>query len=201
MSPHVDILVFDKNLLRTFVFENGLTNTNVNHHLLMSSCYSMRRRMAEENLDVIQLVSLFVVTYQNRYFTYKRTKRLPESRLHHAYSACFGGHLNPDDVMPLFRFAAPEQAINLIDRELNEELRLGVRPLGMNFVGLLYDPRSKVSEQHLGVVFSVQAAKPDVLIGERGFLTDLRLETKTEIFSRIADFENWSEYLMRSNRV
>ena len=196
-----DILVFDRKLLREFVPVNGLTAADVDHHRLMSTCFAMRRRLAEEDLSVIQLVSLFVVSYRHRYFTYKRSKRLPESRLHHTYSACFGGHLNPDDIMPLFRFADPQQAINLIDRELNEELRLGVKPHKMDFVGLLYDPRSEVSKQHIGIVFNVIAADQFVEVGERGFLTDLRLETRTEIMSRIEEFENWSEYLMRSGRV
>lgn len=196
-----DILVFDRNLLREFIPFDGLSNADVDHHRLMTSCFSMRRRDAEENLSVIQLVSLYVVRYKSRYFTYKRTRRLPEARLHHAYSVCFGGHLNPDDLLPLFRFADPEQAINLIDRELNEELRLGVRPERMDFIGLLYDPRSAVSIQHLGIVFSVFAADQAVEVGERGFLTDLRLETRKEIMSRIDEFENWSEFLMRSGRV
>jgi predicted NUDIX family phosphoesterase len=196
-----EILVFDRSLLRLYIPENGLTDSNIDHHSLMASCFGMRRREAETDLSVIQLVSIYVVRYRHRYFTYKRSKRLPESRLHHTYSACFGGHLNPDDLMPLFRFADPEQALNLIDRELNEELRLGVRPDKMQFIGLLYDPRSEVSKQHLGVVFSVFAANEIVEVGERGFLTDLRLETRTDIMNRIGDFENWSEFLMRSGRV
>lgn len=196
-----DILVFNRSLLRDFVPSDGLTSSSVDHHGLISSCYSMRRRLAEENTNVIQLVSLYVVRYRDRYYTYKRSKRLPEARLHHTYSVAFGGHLNPDDIMPLFRFSDPDQAISLIDRELNEELRLGMKPERMEFVGLLYDPRSEVSLQHVGIVFSVFAANESVEVGERGFLTDLRLETRTEVMSRISDFENWSEFLMRSGRV
>lgn len=192
-----DVLVFDKKHLRQFVQNDGLTSANVDHKGLVALCYAMPRQQAEENYSVIQLVSVYAVREKNRYLTYKRTKRLPEKRLHSVYSAFFGGHLNPDDILPLFQISSSEQVRYFADRELNEEVRLRTPPAAMRFRGLLYDPRTQVSTQHLGVVFVVTLRDRNLEIGERGFLTDLRYETKSEIRRRIADFENWSELLMR----
>ena len=59
------------------------------------------------------------------YLTYKRTKRLPESRLHGFYSFAFGGHLNPNDLKPLLNIFDPELAAPLLLREsLEKELRI-----------------------------------------------------------------------------
>ena len=193
-----DILVFDRQLLSNFLPHNGLIKNFSSHHELLSICYPMRRREAEEDFSVIQLVSVYIVNFHDKYISYKRTKRLPESRLHNTYSICFGGHLNPDDLMPLFRFSDPEQALYLVMRELNEELRMEKPPTTTNFVGILYDPRTTVSTQHLGLVFQVSLAGPHVQVGERGFLTDMRFETVTELKNRIAKFENWSELIIRS---
>ena len=156
----------------------------------------MRRRDAEIDYDVIQLVSVFFIRYDGKILTHRRSKRLPEARLHHAFSAFLGGHLNPQDVMPLFRFSDPDQALYYIDRELHEELRLAHPPKTMSFRGLLYDPRTDVSTQHLGVVFDVELFSDEFVVGERGFLTDLKLESVPHARDRISEFENWSQLLI-----
>jgi len=193
-----DILVFERRLLTAFVPYNGLIKNFDRHHELLSSCFPMRRRLAEEDFSVIQLVSVYIVSFEGKYISYKRTKRLPESRLHDTYSICFGGHLNPDDLMPLFRFSDPNQALYLVMRELNEELRMDSPPTEVKFMGILYDPRTAVSTQHLGLVFSVRLSNQNVVVGERGFLTDMRFECLSELRGRLTDFENWSELIIRS---
>ncbi len=130
------------------------------------------------------------------YLTYKRTKRLPESRLHNYYSIGFGGHLNPDDNLPLFNLADPEQAIQFIHRELKEELILKKEP-SISFRGLIYDDSQEVSKLHLGLVYDVLLKTPDFKIGERGFLMDPKFETIDEIMKRLKDFENWSALIAK----
>lgn len=191
-----DILAFDRDRLRDFVPNDGMTRDDADHNSLLSSCFTVRRQEAEERFDIIQLVSVYVVRYSNEFLTYKRAKRLPEERLQYSYSCFFGGHLNADDLMPLFRLSDPEQALYLLDRELSEELVLKKPPADMRFKGLLYDPKSEVSKQHLGVVFLVELQSQDFRIGERGFLTDPRFETVQDMRARESDFENWSQYLI-----
>jgi predicted NUDIX family phosphoesterase len=190
------ILAFDAALLKKFANEEGLSRNENTHHELLSSCFSVKRSEAETRFDMIQLISVYIVRYVREFLSYKRSKRLPEGRLHDKYSCFFGGHLNETDLMPLFRFSDPEQALYLLDRELSEELRLAKPPQSMTFKGLLYDPRTEVSKQHIGVVFCVDLSSPKFEIGERGFLTNAKFETVTQMRARISDFENWSEYLI-----
>jgi predicted NUDIX family phosphoesterase len=190
------ILAFDASLLRKFASQEGLSRNENTHHELLSSCFAIKRSEAETRFDIIQLISVYVVRFVRDVLSYKRTKRLPEGRLHDKYSCFFGGHLNEADLMPLFRFSDPEQALYLLDRELSEELRLERKPKEMRFKGLLYDPRTEVSKQHIGVVFCVDLEAPEFEIGERGFLTDAKFETVAQMRARIREFENWSEFLI-----
>jgi predicted NUDIX family phosphoesterase len=190
-----DILAFDADILSKFVNDTALKRGDENHQELLASCFPVKRSEAERRYDIIQLVSVYVVRHYQQYLTHRRSARLPEQRLHGAYSCFFGGHLTPLDLMPLFRFSDPEQALYLLDRELTEEVRLPSRP-SMNYCGLLYDPRSDVSRQHMGIVFCVDVKEEKFEIGEKGFLTDAKFETLADMRARISEFENWSEYLI-----
>jgi len=157
----------------------------------------MRRRDAEEDFSVIQLVSVFVIRHGDYYLTYKRTKRLPESRLHGVYSIGFGGHLNPTDLAPLLNIFDPAVGIPLLERELREEIKFeSLGPTAISYRGLLYDNTREVSKQHLGLTYQVLAESDHFEIGERGFLMDAKYETLDEIRERRDDFENWSLLLM-----
>lgn len=191
-----EVLAFDALRLRRFMEKNGFKRGDDTHQELLASCFSVRRAEAEARYDIIQLISVYVVRHMQEFLTYKRTRRLPEGRLHDRYSCFFGGHLTAMDLMPLFRFSDPEQALFLLDRELSEELRLSKKPESMNFRGLLYDPRTDVSKQHIGIVFCVDVADQKFTIGEKGFLTDAKFETVAQMKARLSQFENWSEYLI-----
>jgi predicted NUDIX family phosphoesterase len=194
------IVVFSKGLLSVVMPEPGLCRLDEKRSSeLLRNVFSMQRREAEEDSSVIQLVSQFLVWSEGRIATYKRTRRLPESRLHGVYSLLFGGHLNPDDVPPLFSILDPHDGQILIQRELSEELRFSTPPT-LSLIGAIYDPRREVSRQHLGVFYEVHApVGTKIAIGERGFLQQLRFETPQEVLDRVDDFENWSELILRSH--
>ncbi len=191
-----DILAFDASLLRNFVPQDGFVTLGGDHQNLLAQTFSVKRREAEERYDVIQLVSVFVVRHYQEIITHKRSSRLPEKRLQHSYSCFFGGHLTALDLMPLFRFSDPEQALYLLDRELSEEVRLRRGAQQIRFKGLIYDPRTIVSTQHLGIVFCVDVCEKDFEVGERGFLTDAKFERLADARNRMQDFENWSQLLI-----
>ncbi len=195
-----EVVVFGRELLEVLFPEPGLRYlASDESDMLISHTYPMQRREAEENFDVIQLVSQFLVVRRGTIATYKRTKRLPEARLHGVYSMLFGGHLNPEDVPPLFSVFDPQAGPSLIQRELSEELRFSSPP-SLSLVGAIYDPRTEVSTQHLGVLYEVHPAEDSTIeIGERGFLMDLRFETPEMISDRLTDFENWSELVLRTH--
>ncbi len=160
---------------------------------LLAECTPMERWRAEGDVEVIQLVSGFVVQLDDRVLTYRRTKRLPESRLHGEYSALFGGHLNPEDI-PLWNIFESGYA-SFLDRELNEELRLPPNTYDIRLRGMLYDDARPVSRQHLAIVFDVALRDPNYTVGERGFLQQDKFETWREVGDRLGDFENWSRLL------
>ena len=190
-----DIIVFPREILPRFAPSPGLHIVDLAS--LIQQCRPMRRRDAEANTSVVQLVSAFVVRNCDQILTHKRTKRLPESRLHGFYSLTFGGHLNPDDISPLFSPSVPEQWAPWLGRELGEEVILrGNSIKRMTFRGLLYDDSREVSRQHVGVTYEVAVETTSFSIGERGFLTDAKFERLEEIRSRVQEFENWSAMLL-----
>ncbi len=193
-----EIVVFDRRLLHDYVPGPGLHRLSaVQSQELLVSLFPMQRRDAEEDFSVIQLVSAFLVAVGGRYATYRRTRRLPESRLHGFYSLLFGGHLNLDDVPPLFSIFDPTLGPDYIQRELHEELRFESPP-PMELLGVIYDESRDVSRQHLGVLYRVDASPTERLeVGERGFLQHLRFESPEEIVARVDQFENWSELVLR----
>lgn len=191
-----DIVVFDKKYLKEFITTNGLTTYDIGKvkERLLQIWYPLRRRLAEQKENIIQLISVFIVKYNDKYLTFKRTKRLPESRLHGFYSIGFGGHISPDDLKPLFNVFDPNTQPFII-RELTEELKLTYNPL-IEFRGLLYDDSMPVSRIHLGIVYDVFLKGREYEIGEKGFLMDPKFENIKTIKNRIDNFENWSQIII-----
>ena len=193
-----DIVVIPANAISLYVPGSGLHRNISGRSPLRFAWSPMRRSKAEVDLSVIQLVSVFLIRYKNKYLTYKRAKRLPEARLHGFYSIAFGGHLNPDDMPDLLNILVPEQGLHFLLRELTEEVRLEQDVLeSIDYRGLLYDTSRDVSKQHLGIVYDVTLRMPKYEIGERGFLMDPKFETLDQILSRLEEFENWSALLAR----
>jgi predicted NUDIX family phosphoesterase len=196
-----DIVVFPAASLLRYVPGVGIHSNTFDRDALLDECYPMRRREAEENFSVIQLVSVFIVHHDESYLTYKRSRRLPESRLHGSYSISFGGHLNPDDISRLLNIFDPSLGGPLLERELGEELRLRTGDMtSMTYRGLLYDDSRPISRQHLGIAYDVILGTDQFTIGERGFLMDAKFETLDQIFARIGDFENWSQLIANVDR-
>lgn len=192
-----DIIVFPAEMLHRFVPRPGLWRTPPSSAELRAELRAVRRREAEEDTSLIQLVSVFIIRHQDRVLTYKRTKRLPESRLHDYYSLGFGGHLNPDDVSPLFDMFRVDQFQPWLMRELKEEVKFESRAVKKTiFRGLLYDKSKPVSRQHLGVTYEIIVGSEVFEIGERGFLMDAKFESVKQIQGRRKKFENWSLLLL-----
>lgn len=193
-----EIVVFDTAIRKDYLPEPGLSRTPLaDGEGLIAETRAMSRREAEEDPSVIQLVSAFVMRHGDRYLTYKRTRRLPESRLHDYFSLIFGGHLTPDDIPGLWNIFDPVNGHVFLQRELSEEIRLPRESkLDFRYRGVIYDESRDLSKQHLGIAFDVFLNEPTFTIGERGFLMQPRWETAEEINRRRGDFENWSLLLL-----
>ena len=198
-----EVVVFPAGSLGKYIYGTGLHDLPADSiRELLAERRSMLRREAELDYSVIQLVSGFVVRFGRHYLTYKRSRRLPESRLHGYYSIMFGGHLNPEDVSPLFvDIFDSKVGASLLVRELSEELVIPRdEPPTLAYKGLLYDGSREPSSQHLAIVYDVLLKSRNYQIGERGFLMDPRFETLDEIEARLGDFENWSVLIARHER-
>jgi predicted NUDIX family phosphoesterase len=192
-----NIVVFPADSLPDLITRSGLTKETPHLDNIRSFIQPMSRREAEKDESVIQLVSVFIVRHKNQVLTYKRTKRLPESRLHGYYSLSFGGHLNPDDISPLFNIFYPDQGLPFILREFHEEVKIDSKSIiDLKYLGLLYEPSMPVSRQHLGITYEVLVSSDKFCIGERGFLIDPKFETAAQIHARRNEFENWSLKLL-----
>jgi predicted NUDIX family phosphoesterase len=192
-----DIIVFNRSHLSKIVKSNGITPVDVTklEQLLKTICSAEKRSIAEQNDHLVQLVSAFIVKRNDRYLTYKRTKRLPESKLHGYYSIMFGGHITESEFLPLLRIFDPKMKSPFVTRELFEELIVNSIS-ALEFRGVLYDDSVPVSRLHLGIVYDVSIGNANYSIGERGFLMDPRIEDLGSIVSRIDDFENWSRIII-----
>ncbi|NTU73459.1 hypothetical protein HGB07_04810 [Candidatus Roizmanbacteria bacterium] len=192
-----DIAVFPVSSLKKYIPGPGFyTKPLVNGKELLIECTSMSRVEAEKDFNFIQLVSVFLVRFGPKYLTYKRTKRLPENRLHGFYSIGFGGHINIKEIRTLFNVFDPANSGILI-RELMEELRLdSYRAESTVYKGLLFDDSKEISSQHLGIVYDVFLDSDKYEIGERGFLVDPKFESIEEMSNRIDEFENWSAIMI-----
>jgi len=194
-----DIAVVPKDRLADLIPAPGLWITGIDRQKLASLSHSMLRRAAEDTFDVVQLVSVFVVSFADSYLTHMRSARLPESRLHGEYSLMLGGHVSVEDfaqlTLDLFDDGSDLSDCTYILRELSEELVLNSNP-DVTPCGFIYDESREVSKQHLGLVYSVKLDSPDFQIGERGFLLNAKMESLDEIKARRNDFENWSWTLM-----
>ena len=71
-----------------------------------------------------------------------------DERLQDKYCIAFGGHVNTDDLQPLFY----NPIVNSARRELREELTIRNKTIDLKHIGYVRDLNSDTSE-HIGVVF------------------------------------------------
>lgn len=165
-------------------------------HLILASV-DLPRREAEERYDFVQLIPTFVVSRGDDILTYKRTKRLPEARLHHARCVNFGGHMQSDDAPSLFW--NDDYVVNqFLYRELFEELEFDVDSASIYPLGLLYLQGNDFERQHAGLTFHVQilAGEP-VQSLEPGMHTDLEFSALSDLVRDSSSLDSWSQVLLR----
>lgn len=152
----------------------------------------MPRVEAEETEEYVQLIPLFFVRRGNQFLTYKRTKRLPERRLHGTRSINFGGHLQVEDFPTLFA-SDPDVVQQSLQRELREELKFTPDEKTVEFFGAIHETNNMFGRQHVGLVFEVRSKSAvDVNSGEPGFLTSLEFVSKADITAKRNEFDDWT---------
>lgn len=159
---------------------------------LVQEAKPMLRLKAEETDDFVQIIPLFFVRKSTQFLSYKRTKRLPEGRLHGTRSINFGGHLQIADFPALF--ASDIEIVNLaLQRELREELSFSPDKKQVTFFGAIYDDTNFFGRQHVGLVFEVEIAdEVQMSSNEPGYLTAIKFLEFSEIQSLKIEFDDWT---------
>ncbi len=156
----------------------------------------MVRSEAENDPTHKQLIPYVVIIRGREVFSYRRSPKGGEGRLHGKWSVGVGGHINEPDG------ASTESAYwNGLWRELEEEVGLPKEKMESNdILGLLYDPSTEVGRVHLGVVHLVRipvgvnlgATEGSLASGEFRHLAELQME----VAGNPDAFEVWSQLVL-----
>ena len=111
----------------------------------------MPRSAAECDASFKQLIPYVVVKRSGTgsVACYKRSGS--ENRLHGFWSVGIGGHINERDC----RSTGCEAILNCLNREISEELGIGVGDVLCRFLGVINEEITEVGIVHLGLVFKV----------------------------------------------
>jgi predicted NUDIX family phosphoesterase len=168
----------------------------VDFRVLVSNAVDVDRRIAESDLGLVQLIPTFVVSTGNDILTYRRTKRLPEARLHHALCVNFGGHMQADDAPSLF-WDDDKVFSQFLLRELYEELAFDPHPERVEPIGMIHLRGNDFEKQHAGLAHLVRLTiGTSIQSLEPGMHTDLCLVSHENLQTRIAEFDTWSQVLI-----
>jgi predicted NUDIX family phosphoesterase len=159
------------------------------------------RDLAEKDPTQKQIIPYTVVYWvgpdkRRFYFSYRRSLKAGESRLHKQLSLGIGGHINPED-QRVTTDDVWRSVINAQGREVFEELhgvgndRAHGHPIGMlNYDG---DPVGKV---HLGVVFLCKLSMPYIAPRENG-MDSWAWRHAGELLENAEHYEPWSQFIIR----
>ena len=190
-----------KLFLDKLIRRSGSEFFDIDYVELFQSSQGMPRIEAEETDDFVQLIPLFFVHNERDYLTYKRTKRLPEKRLHGTRSINFGGHLQVEDFPSLFA-NDPTVVQESLQRELREELRFVPDEKVVTFFGAIHDSSNIFGRQHVGLVFEViSGASVDVDTNEPGFLTSIEFASRQKIFEEREQFDDWTFLVLNEHKI
>lgn len=137
-----------------------------------------------------QLVTYVTIKNQDKYLSYQR-KVTGDARLKGAYSIGFGGHIDIDDQVEEFSGLFP--IFVALARELKEELDISTYDFNdPDF--LLINTENEVSSVHVGYHTMITTTE-DFHPNEE--ISNLEWKTKDQLLNSIADYELWSQMIIR----
>jgi predicted NUDIX family phosphoesterase len=203
MSSSERVLGIERKHISSFrIPDRGLLPLNTGDMTALLDCTLLEfrdRDTAEEDPSFKQIIPYIVfATPARKLFTYRRTPKGGESRLHGRRSIGIGGHINTDD----FGADNPSPLVTYtrgLHREIAEELELEPwRIYESEVVGLLNDDTDKVGSVHLGVVHLIMLCEPKLALSKAEDHVDDGFYHKYELLSDLDSFESWSGILLRS---
>jgi len=188
-------------------FQNGANSCLLTS--IASEGFFVLRQEAEHCADLKQIILYLVLRHRQSIFVYQRVNATTETRLMHMYSIGLGGHINP------LAGAAPGTAPGPLDpapplggvghggnrlfsanlhRELTEEVQFRGH-FSYHLIGTVNDDRSEVGRYHLGLVYMVSCATPQIRIRETEKLTGALLPA-SDAAACLPFMETWSALIL-----
>lgn len=164
-----------------------------------STLFFLDRDLAEQDFNFKQIIPYVVVTSNNKFLTYKRTKKSGEDRLKNLHSLGFGGHINEDDRELVCGF---DTYVSGLDRELREELGLSPSDFisSTEIIGFINDNSNEVGKVHFGIV-NLLVINPGKIHISDPAISDIQWFSKHELKDSNLEFENWSKILLDNNII
>ncbi len=196
------VLVFNTELLKNYDYFQGMIvkdrSKKLRDQLLVEeNMFYIDRDEAENNTNYKQIIPYCIVTSGNKIFSYQRSKKGSENRLHDLWSLGIGGHINPCDGI------GSESITNACKREFEEEVTFSnIKNAG--FVGLINDDSNAVNAVHFGVVFHIKLENGSTLETKDEALSNGKFLYTDIIKVEERNWENWSnlvleEYIRKLN--
>ncbi len=193
--PEENILVIPRSLLDGLGSFQGIQTDIASYlprMLAQGANHFMPRSKAEEDPSHKQIIPYCVLTFEGKILRYFRGSGSGEKRLVAKGSIGVGGHINDGDEG--FFSMDDEIYTRAVEREINEELRLG-GGFRDEMVALLNDDSNPVGQVHLGVVHILTLESGDVRPGEK-VLRDMAFLTVEELRQEREGLETWSQIVL-----
>ncbi len=151
----------------------------------------MLRSSAEADPAYKQLIPYVIMTHGGKYLSYVRGRRAGESRLIGRRSIGIGGHINPDDDLPLFNASFRDAYFTAVKREVDEEVSVEAG-YEDRVVALLNDDSTEVGRVHLGIVHLWTLESATVKKREQ-MITRMAFKSPAELREVRDSLETWSQ--------
>jgi predicted NUDIX family phosphoesterase len=184
--------------LNNFTGFSASASKLLENNVFLNSLRYHDRALAENDPSLLQIIPYCIIVVPmgndltNHYFTYRRSKKGGENRLHDhdKYSIGVGGHINPCDGEPVSSYD------KAMWRELNEELSCKGK-FDNRLVGCLYDPSNDVGRVHCGFVHFIHMYGGSRILPIDDCLADGEFRSKEWLEENIECLENWSQIVVR----
>jgi predicted NUDIX family phosphoesterase len=155
------------------------------------------RGPAETDESLRQIIPYVVIETPKGVFSYARTRKGGEARLHDRRSVGVGGHVNPEDLpggLEALRATPVETLAAAARRELAEET-VGLDGAELEWLGFIREDGG-VSAVHFGVVFVARPTSGDVRLSDEGKMAEAGFTSWRELGADVARYETWSAHVI-----
>lgn len=171
-------------------------------NVLMES-YWYERELAEEDPTMLQLIPYVVLVdmYTGKVFSYRRTAKSAEARLHAKYSVGVGGHIDCPHSNPggdNLEFVYRDSLLRELKEEVGLDINLSLHQVARTFRGFLYNTDTPVSSVHLGCVHEI-GVMPEHIGAIEPHLDECNWVSGAE--AAALDLESWSASVVQAMRA